>query len=95
MTPPGRNHPTRGRCRCRYPFLQAVAISCPGFTPDDNYFHLAPHREKRIVFTPSAVDAVSFKAHFEPLNVAEAGTVRATRSTAGENWGQTPIIATQ
>ncbi len=59
-------------------FLQAVALSCDGFAPDDNYFHLAPGREKRIVFRPEAGTSVkNFKAHIESLNLAEGFCVRA------------------
>jgi beta-mannosidase len=59
-------------------FLQAVAIACEGFTPDDNFFHLAPNRDKRIVFTPAWEGAPAFKAFLEPLNLAEPIAVRTT-----------------
>ena len=62
-------------------FLQAVAIGCGGFRPDDNYFHLAPGHEKRLVFTPEKPGADSFKAHFEPLNGIDPVTVRVARGT--------------
>ncbi len=61
-------------------FLQAVAISCDGFSPEDDYFHLAPNREKTVVFTPRKPTA-SFKAHFEALNWPEAVTVRASAAS--------------
>ena len=61
-------------------FLQAVNASCDGFTPDDNYFHLAPHQEKRLVFSPSGERlTASFKAHFEALNWTDTVVVRASR----------------
>ena len=62
-------------------FLQAVAISCIGFMPDDNYFHLAPGHAKVIVFTPEKAGAASFKAHFEPLNWPDPITVRASAAS--------------
>ncbi len=61
-------------------FLQSVAVSCAGFVPGDNYFHLAPGHARTIVFTPERVTA-AFKAHFEPLNWPEPITVRASRGT--------------
>jgi beta-mannosidase len=51
--------------------LQSVAISCDGFTPDDNYFHVAPGFTKRIVFTPRG-EALPFRASLEALNLREA-----------------------
>ena len=51
--------------------LQSVAISCDGFTPDDNYFHVAPGHAKRITFTPQR-EASVFRASLEALNLREA-----------------------
>ncbi|MEP7068795.1 MAG: hypothetical protein ABI789_06125, partial [Usitatibacter sp.] len=62
-------------------FLQSVAISCNGFLPEDNYFHLAPSDSRTLVFTPEKSDAPSFKAHFEPLNGIDPVTVRVARDT--------------
>ena len=60
-------------------FLQAVAIECDGFTPSDNYFHVAPGRDKHVAFAP--IDRRSeFKAHFEALNAPGPVTVRAHRN---------------
>ena len=56
-------------------FLQAVSIACDGFTPDDNYFHLAPGEEKRVRFTPSA-EGRAFKAQLEALNWNDTVVVR-------------------
>jgi beta-mannosidase len=52
--------------------LQSVAVTSPGFTPDDNYFHLVPGWEKRIVFTRSE-GAGEFRADFDALN--RGGTI--------------------
>jgi beta-mannosidase len=65
-------------------FLQAVQASCDGFTPDDNYFHLSPHQEKCVVFSPSFSEGNRrgpdhFKAHFEALNWTDTAVVRASR----------------
>ena len=61
-------------------FLQSLAVHCPGFTPEDNYFHLAPNRDRRIVFAPASAETATFKATFEALNLADAITVRAARA---------------
>jgi beta-mannosidase len=58
-------------------FLQAVSVACDGFAPDDNHFHLAPGREKRIAFRALGRDGARFKVHFEALNLAAPVTVRA------------------
>ena len=65
-------------------FLQAVYISCKDFAPSDNYFHLAPNRQKNIVFSMRGTGGKSFKAHFEALNLAETITVRAQRIVDSE-----------
>ncbi len=72
-------------------FLQAVAISCNGFLPDDNYFHLAPGHEKTVVFTPEKSAVTSFKAHFEPLNWPDPITVRAQAESAASLPGDTKL----
>ena len=65
-------------------FLQAVCISCKGFAPDDNYFHLAPNQQKKIVFSILDLHNTTFKAHFEALNFVESITVRAQRHAGAE-----------
>ncbi|GDX83647.1 glycosyl hydrolase [Deltaproteobacteria bacterium] len=57
-------------------FLQAVAISSPGYEPDDNYFHYTPGRPRTLCFTPQP-GAKAFKAHITALNVDGMLTVRA------------------
>ena len=54
-------------------FLQSVVVSCDGFVPADNYFHLAPDREKTIAFRG---DAPVFKAVFEALNWTDSCRVQ-------------------
>ncbi len=61
-------------------FLQSVAITCAGFTPDDNYFHVAPQQPKRVVFRGRAANG-RFSADLEPLNLARVVAVRAQRQT--------------
>jgi beta-mannosidase len=58
-------------------FLQSVAIECDGFTPSDNHFHVAPGREKHVVFTQVDRARSTFKAHFEALNAPMSTTARA------------------
>ena len=60
-------------------FLQALNIACKDFTPDDNYFHVAPKQERRVTFSPASDEATSFKAQFEALNLSEIISVRAER----------------
>jgi beta-mannosidase len=51
-------------------FLQSVRIAGEGFSIDDNYFHLAPGQEKRVVLR--RLDPhVPFHAWIEALNLAE------------------------
>ena len=47
-------------------FLQSVAVSCEGFSPSDNYFHLAPNQDKQIVFRGGG----ELRAGLEALNTA-------------------------
>jgi beta-mannosidase len=62
-------------------FLQSVALSTDGFTPDNNYFHLAPNRAKRIYFTGTPAGKQStpqkFKTYLSALNSREGLTLRA------------------
>lgn len=60
-------------------FLQSASLACAGFVPDDNWFHLAPHRAKRVVFRPLAPGADRFEARLRALNLAAAVTLRAAR----------------
>ena len=68
-------------------FLQAASVACEGFEPDDNYFHVAPGRARRVVFTPRG-EAKVFRANFEALNLREAIVATAQ---AGEAPG-TPAL---
>jgi len=51
-------------------FLQAVAISCDGFSPDDDYFHLARNRGKTVVFTPVKSGAAAFQGSLRGAQLA-------------------------
>jgi beta-mannosidase len=64
-------------------FLQSVAVTSPGFTPDDNYFHLVPGWEKRIVFT-RAEGAGEFRADFDALNHGGTIAVRGVGSQGSQ-----------
>ncbi len=61
-------------------FLQSVAVPADGFTPDDNYFHLAPNREKRIYFTAANGGTAKFKAYLSALNYRDSLTLRVDRT---------------
>jgi beta-mannosidase len=65
---------------CSEAFLQSVALSADDFLPDDNYFHLAPGCEKRIVFTPARAGITKFKVYLSALNSSESITLRAERT---------------
>lgn len=65
-------------------FLQNVALSVDDFLPDDNYFHLAPNRAKRIVLTPERAGLVKFKAYVGALNWHESLTLRAAPDSAAK-----------
>ena len=65
-------------------FLQAVSISCDGFLPDDNYFHMLPGRIKSITFTATNISVNQFKAIFQAINLPEICTVRASRPNAAK-----------
>lgn len=56
-------------------FLQTVAISSPGYEPEDNYFHLSPGRPRTLRFTPLE-GAKALKAHVGALNMEGFVTVR-------------------
>src|SRR6185369_9686811 len=54
-------------------FLQAVSVSSPGWQPDDNYFHIAPGSEKRLLFRAMPnTSASGFEATFQALNVPDS-----------------------
>jgi beta-mannosidase len=59
------------RLRCDR-LLQGVRFDAPGFLPDDNYFHLAPARDKVVTFTPRGGEPAAFKCHLESLNLRDA-----------------------
>ncbi len=52
-------------------FLQAVRFDIQGFLPDDDYFHLAPGREKIVTFRRFGAEARAFKGYVEALNLRE------------------------
>lgn len=51
-------------------FLHHVRLSAKGFLPDDNYFHLAPDRDKAVSFAPASGKSGTFEVYVEALNVA-------------------------
>lgn len=65
-------------------FLQAVAIECEGFRPDDDYFHLAPGIDKRVRLVPLEGAPRRFRADLEALNLDRVVTVRAERGAERE-----------
>lgn len=62
-------------------FLQSVVLSTDGFTPDANYFHLGPQRQKRIYLRADHAGTRKFKAYLSALNCRESITLRAERTT--------------
>ena len=58
-------------------FLQSVQISAKGYRPAENYFHLLPGQQKRVMLTPDNPASTKFKAYITALNLYESHTVRA------------------
>ena len=58
-------------------FLQAVSLACRGHRPEDDHFHLAPGRRRRIRFTPRGDPAAPFRAELGALNLRETLPLRA------------------
>jgi beta-mannosidase len=56
--------------------LQSVSIACEGYVPDDNHFHLAPRREKRVVLRPRHGSSRGSSAIIQALNLAAPFTLR-------------------
>lgn len=50
-------------------FLHGVSLQAPGYLPDDNYFHLAPGRERQVTFRPWGTGVNSFRAELDALNL--------------------------
>ena len=50
-------------------FLQAISFDVEGYLPDDNYFHLPPGREKKVVFTPYLNKKATLRGYLEALNL--------------------------
>jgi beta-mannosidase len=58
-------------------FAQAVAVSSPGWRPDDSYFHLEPGGERTLAFHAigAAASAPPLRASLQPLNAHAATRV--------------------
>jgi len=61
--------------RCDH-FLQSVSFETRGFLPDDNYFHLAPSRQKLVYFTALDNPDPPFRATLEALNLQRPFEIR-------------------
>jgi beta-mannosidase len=61
-------------------FLQSVSFDVEGFLPDDNYFHLCPSREKRVLFTPFKDCKGALKGYVEALNLRNPVKIAVTKS---------------
>ncbi len=62
--------------------LHGVQLSAPGFLPDDNYFPLAPARQKSITFAPLGGHGTSFRASIAALNLMGEISVAAKASAS-------------
>ena len=51
--------------------LQAVHFDVKGFYPVDNYFHLAPQRDKEVLFIKHKEGGGKFKGYVESVNLSE------------------------
>lgn len=56
-------------------FLHNISLAAEGYLPDDNYFHLAPDREKHVRFRPLNSGAGPFHAELDALNLASPVSV--------------------
>lgn len=56
-------------------FLQAVYFDVKDYFPDDNYFHLAPGKEKEILFRQSTDKPKKFKGYVQALNFSEPAKI--------------------
>jgi beta-mannosidase len=74
-------------------FLHSVSLRAPGYLPNDNYFHLAPHRAKRVRFRPVGSVQHGFHVTCEALNIS-ADIPVALRSGAGEHAENLPTFQT-
>jgi beta-mannosidase len=64
-------------------FLQAVSVSARGWLPEDNYFHVAPGREKTLLWRAEAPEGAAggrFAAELQALNVPDVIDVRLERA---------------
>jgi beta-mannosidase len=61
-------------------FLRSVCIDARGFQPGDNYFHLAPGREKIVLLRPAKQPSARFQAFVEALNLKEPLRVLLSRA---------------
>lgn len=75
-TPDGEDYRVRLRSDR---FLQSVNLTAEGFLPDDNYFHLAPDREKSVRFRPLTAAGKRFQGYAEALNLPAAVKFVASR----------------
>ncbi len=70
-------------------FLQGVRVACEGYEPDDNHFHMAPHREKVIGFLCRDGQA-PFEASFEAINLPAPVSARIAAPPGAANGAETP-----
>ena len=56
-------------------FLYGVHISCDGYLPDDDYFHLMPNELKKIDLRAMFPNAVIPQVHIHAVNLADTFTV--------------------
>jgi beta-mannosidase len=59
-------------------FLQCVCIDADGYDIEDNYFHLAPRRKKRLRLRALGAAPDKFKGYLSALNLREIVTLRAS-----------------
>ncbi len=57
-------------------FLQAVSLASRSHRPEDNHFHLAPDRQRRIRFSPRGDPETPFRAELGALNLREVLPLR-------------------
>jgi len=60
-------------------FLQAVHFDVNGYSPSDNYFHLAPGKPREVVFRKTGDSTKKFKGYVESLSLREPKTITVTK----------------
>ncbi len=62
-------------------FAQSVSVQVPGYTPSDNYFHLAPGETHRVTLAPAA-NAGALRGKVRALNAVKSAAIQIAAPSA-------------